>query len=328
MFSEDSKYKYNWQKCLLFSIVVIIFTTFLPHGQAWGCNVTSVSFYVAETESDANEKDYTTIILCDQGDNFWVRVEWRAKESGPEGNEDFDIRIIEQDPDTDEITIYDSTQSDINDGPARPQIHVFEVSGFSEGECHHLFAEVKRDGTSHWERSDKCYVIDGDASDSARLSTWYFMPRPSAYCPPAGSKTISDSCNQELKLTCTYDSLCSPPIGYYWLYEHRKIGDHSWHPIGKCVWEGGVNNMRYKKTMSIKTLFLRSRHESGNDKVGIDSDGEGCAGWYCWRDEKRDLCNGTHEYDWWKSLSDFIPNFPSPSITCTGTGGDHECYPN
>jgi hypothetical protein len=110
--------------------------------------------------------------------------------------------------------------------------------------------------------------------------------------------------------------------------------------VGLCVWTGGNNPIfDYKVTDETnygKERFLKTRHVTQNDGKGIDSQGEGCDGYWCWRVEKYDCINeepiehpaplGTSP--WWRRHSISLSGSEYAGEPCLGTGGNHPCYPD
>jgi hypothetical protein len=131
-----------------------------------------------------------------------------------------------------------------------------------------------------------------------------------------------DDCGNTLKITCNNDS--GSCCFQYW-YNSTEVG--------KCVWIGGKNIFEYKITENGE-LFLKTEQYSCNDKRGVDSDGEGCEGYFCWRLVKFDCVetSATPQVAWRKQDLEECPCGPGshPGIgeECLGEDGNHPGYPN
>lgn len=131
-----------------------------------------------------------------------------------------------------------------------------------------------------------------------------------------------DDCGNTLTITCNNDS--GSCCFQYW-YNSTEVG--------KCVWKGGRNIFEYKITANGER-FLKTEQYSCNDKRGVDSDGEGCEGYFCWRRVTFDCVDtsATPQVTWRKQDLEECPCGPGshPGIgeECLGEDGDHPGHPN
>ena len=131
-----------------------------------------------------------------------------------------------------------------------------------------------------------------------------------------------DDCGNTLTITCNNDS--GSCCFQYW-YNSTEVG--------KCVWKGGRNIFEYKITAGGER-FLKTEQYSCNDKRGVDSDGEGCEGYFCWRRVTFDCVDtsATPQVTWRKQDLEECPCGPGshPGIgeECLGEDGDHPGHPN
>ncbi|MDH4239891.1 MAG: PKD domain-containing protein [Phycisphaerae bacterium] len=131
-----------------------------------------------------------------------------------------------------------------------------------------------------------------------------------------------DDCGNTLKITCNNSS---GNCRYQYWYNSTEVG--------RCVWIGGKNVFEYKITANGEQ-FLKTDIFNCNDKRGVDSDGEGCDGYFCWRRVTFDCVDtsATPQVTWRKEDLEECPCRPlgRPGIgeACLGEDGDHPGHPN
>jgi hypothetical protein len=289
------------------------------------CHVTHVDLYVTDDEDDAEETENTDLVLCGPGLSFWVRVEWSSGGPGETEDNPFDVRMLEKLYDYEELW-----EVQIED--ERPYQYICEMDPFDIPRKHKLYAEVRRVGTSSWKRSDCSLVIDGD--EDLNAGAYVDMPRQHTNCPwllmCTGTNTITDWCDNQLRLRCDGFSGCSSS-GCAWQFEYKPSTSTSWTNVGVCVWKEAKNDIEYKRTLfPCETLFLRADHDSAHRVVGTPAPGEGCVGWYCWMQNRYYCVDGSEVINWYRQTQDFQEGIPSclnaPCTSCPGSPGTHICY--
>jgi len=170
-------------------------------------------------------------------------------------------------------------------------------------------------------------------------STGYWLDfMPGFSCPPlpgeTNQKARPDDCGNTLAVFCDNNVPCIPGGGgggftaFTWWYARAGTPVKGTR-VGICVWIGGVNIFDCKTTFD-KERFLQTRHVTQNDAEGIDGDGEGCDGYWCWRVQKFDCVNEVPVAGspWWRRRTGGPGGNETHGWPCPGTGGTHLCYPN
>jgi hypothetical protein len=141
-------------------------------------------------------------------------------------------------------------------------------------------------------------------------------------CPPdpgqASSKALADDCGNELSIICEGDA-------FHFYYK----------PSGGIRTQVGI--FEYKSTNKYlygKERFIETRHVTRNDHEGIDSDGEGCTGYYCWRVQRHDCVyqraiTDPNGHPWWRRDQNFQGDTETDGEHCPGPDvgvGRHRGY--
>lgn len=121
-------------------------------------------------------------------------------------------------------------------------------------------------------------------------------------------------------------------MAYSWWYKPSGVPPRGTE-VGICVWEGGVNDFRYKATYeSIYGVmrFIATKHTTQNEAEGVDGQGEGCDDYWCWRVERHDCVNNTpvENSPWWRRHPNYSAWDEDDGEPCPGPPGKHHCYPN
>ena len=104
-----------------------------------------------------------------------------------------------------------------------------------------------------------------------------------------------------------------------------------------CVWGGGQNKFDYKISLGAiygKERFLQTLHVTQNNAAGIDAQGEGCDGYWCWRVERYN-CIDEEAFcgsPWWRRDSSSTGYHENDGEECPGKveeeDGNHPCHPD
>ena len=144
------------------------------------------------------------------------------------------------------------------------------------------------------------------------------------YCLLDQEKTKQDGCGNTLTITCNDNiEYCR----YNYIYNSTLVG--------KCVWEGAHNIFQYKISAD-NQRFLETKHATCNLDKGIDSQDEGCEGYYCYRTTEYNCINGNPPMIYWirddSSTCTCLIGYPAPNYyeSCPGPsgGGIHRDYPD
>lgn len=186
----------------------------------------------------------------------------------------------------------------------------------------------------------KAKCADFDTGDTISVTTppsqgyWEdFMPGFS--CPPGSGEPSQvakpDDCGNRLAIYCDSNNSGNFTAFSWWYRVSGQTGRGT--QVGLCVWTGGVNIFDYKVTDATnygKERYLETRHVTQNNAQGIDDDGEGCNGYWCWRVERYDCVNGAPiaGSPWWLRQTEGAGGSEYQGAPCLGTGGTHPTYPN
>jgi hypothetical protein len=187
----------------------------------------------------------------------------------------------------------------------------------------------------------KCGIDDvGDEITIITPPPQYYwrLFEPNFACPPrsgeSNQKCKYDNCGNRLAVYCDANN-SGQFTAYSWWYLPAGATPRGTE-VGICVWIGGQNSFEYKvtdKTNYGKERFLETHHATQNDAKGVDGDGEGCDGYWCWRVERYDCVHDTPlgQGVWWRRR-DWGPGTTEyQGIACAGPGGKngkHNLYPN
>ncbi len=139
----DSK-RYGWLfACLAGIMIVVVFAD-----ETLGCEAHSVELYVGTTAADAQTKSHKSLALKVGITEYYVYVEWRAKQIGPESGNDFDIWVWE---DLASDCLIVSEENFVNEGGTMSVTLKVDTTPYSDAldaDEHLIYAKVERDGTS------------------------------------------------------------------------------------------------------------------------------------------------------------------------------------
>lgn len=266
-------------------------------GRVKACEVQDVWLYVAATEGDAITGAYTSLFLCEADTPYWFRVKWKHLDDYGDGP----FHVVVQDV-TKDVTLWEDDDIEDEDEPDRYRMEeVKEVSSppsaLTEGP-HEIKANAYRKYEGEWQESEPATV-------AFRWSFLNFLPKnyvPNFSCPGGGCTGLKgptyDYCGNQLKITCSeVEDICA------YRYWYKASGAPSWTQIGWCCWEGPAYNRWYYWWNEQDTVFIKTMHVTFNGNLGVDSKGEGCPNYYCFRVEKWDYLNNTSGV-WWRRTTD------------------------
>lgn len=174
---------------------------------------------------------------------------------------------------------------------------------------------------------------DSDVGDTISVitppTTGYWEEfNPDFGCPPAWWETPfnvkGDDCSNMIDITC-------PDGDFIWKYNGTEVGH--------CVWTFGRNNFQYKVCLAEiygKERFLETKHVTQNDAEGVDAQGEGCDGFWCWRVQRYDCVKEepvVHPLPlgsspWWRKDEGSSGTNEHDGVPCLGQDGIHNNYPD
>ncbi|MHC4862826.1 MAG: hypothetical protein ACYTEX_02000 [Planctomycetota bacterium] len=296
------------------------------------CDVDHVDLYLAESQAEAQESTDTYLFFCDPNSPYWFRVGWHHWEKGDEEDDPFHVEVHDK---TEDITVWEDNNIADDDSPdAFYMDQIDEVdspnSALSQG-VHKLRAYARRTTVGEWVESNQCKVnFDGDsgyASDPQPLVPGWGCPRWWGGC--TGEKIETDACGNKLKIICgPVGSLCA----YQYFYKDKD--STTWEKIGWCPWGGG-HNLFYYWWDPDDHRFVKAMHISFNKDLGVDSEGEGCPSYYCFRVENYDCINDSNTVSWRRTTDDcWKPPEPegwwdeTSGVSCPNDTGIHRGHPD
>jgi hypothetical protein len=192
------------------------------------------------------------------------------------------------------------------------------VSGFNKPGYYIVWAKC-----GELDDGDGIIIITPPPANRFRSFDWSF------HCPTregeASSKAWPDDCGNEVSVVCQ-----GSPFHFYY-----KPTGGTRTQVGQCIWAGGQNEFYcwYHEAPDGRERFLELRHVTVNDAVGVDSDGEGCKDFCCWRVQRHNCVANTEIGHWWRKCTDpddagWDENNGVPCLGQDGAHGAIPLYPN
>ncbi|MHC4156358.1 MAG: cysteine peptidase family C39 domain-containing protein [Planctomycetota bacterium] len=149
---------YDKRRVFALLLAAAVFTIMLG-GTVKACEVIWAILCVGETEDEATEDCYAELTLCDEPEEYWFRVRWKARESccDPEGDNDFHVEVHDM---TEDISVWEDEHIEDQDpGDIQQEVHEVDspAQALQEG-VHTLRAYAKRRDVGEWVQSTDATV--------------------------------------------------------------------------------------------------------------------------------------------------------------------------
>jgi len=204
-------------------------------GEALGCEVHTVELYVADNEVDAQDTFSTSISICDCA--YWVRVRWRANESGRGGDPydgPFDVEVYEGTTKID----YSYNVPDVDPGWQQEVYEINSPPSALEVGTHTIKAKARRKESGGWKwSSNQCTVtVYGSCAQEGR---WYAK----------ADKWVSDVIGISCTIKTRYGKLCCEGFSDEGTFSAAACGI----PDVNGKWaEAGYDRRRFNGSTTIK----------------------------------------------------------------------------